>query len=239
MNNPIDTLPVKRQLQKCAAEFIGTFALVFFGCGAASFDVMSGLGGGLGHLGVSLVFGGVIMVMILATGHLSGAHFNPAVTIAFAVSNKFSWSQVPGYLIAQFTAAIIAAYFVAELSQVSASTGATIPYISIDGAFALEAVLTFFLMFVISSVATDSRAVGELAGVAIGGTVTIAALVGGPLTGASMNPARSLGPAFVSGELQFMPLYFGAPIVGAIVGALTYNFIRCYPEGIDRADGCC
>ncbi|MDP6940686.1 MAG: MIP family channel protein [Planctomycetota bacterium] len=236
-------LPKNPFLQKCAAEFIGTFALVFFGCGAASFDALPGLGGGLGHLGVSLVFGSTIMVMIFATGHLSGAHFNPAVTISFAVTKKFKWTQVPGYILAQCMGATVAALLLASIVEgsigaSSTSLGATLPLVETDTAFLLEAVFSFFLMFVISAVATDSRAVGELAGIAIGGTVALIALVGGPLTGASMNPARSLGPALATGRLDFMPLYIAGPLVGAVVGALVYEKIRCEKEDTG-ASGCC
>jgi len=228
----------RQLLQKVGAEFVGTFALLFVGCGAIM--VNAGWGGGLGHVGVCLAFGLVIMVMIYATGHISGAHFNPAVTVAFASIGRFPWKNVPAYIVGQVLAALIA---VASLKMVLgevADFGATIPTVGLGSAFAMELILTFFLMFVITAVATDSRAEGAMAGLAIGGTVALAALFGGPISGASMNPARSLGPALMSGLLQDIWLYIVAPVLGAVLGAWTYRAVQCEstPESAD-AEGCC
>ena len=224
--------------RKVGAEMIGTFAMVFSACGAI---VVSAETGAFGQMGIAFVFGLVIMVMIYATGHISGAHFNPAVTIAFAASKRFPWNQVPAYIFGQLVAATFAAYLIAELIGTSAHLGATLPSTSLADAFMIEVLITAFLMFVISAVATDSRAVGELAGLAIGGTVALAALFAGPLTGASMNPARSLGPALMAGVMDAQWLYVAAPIVGACLGAFAYGIVRC-DDNVDSGDdvgGCC
>lgn len=209
--------------RRALADAIGTFALVFVGCGAV---VVDGLHDGVvGHFGISAAFGLVVGAMIFATGHLSGAHFNPAVTVAFAVIGAFPWRDVPAYIGAQTVAAIAAALAVAGLAGTSAQLGATLPGVPWPQAFAIEVLLTFFLMFVIAAVATDARAHGSQAGIAIGGTVAMCALMGGPLTGASMNPARSLGPALVAGVAEGQWLYVVAPVIGAALGALAYRFV--------------
>jgi aquaporin NIP len=225
-----------RQLQKCMAEFIGSFALIFFACGAAAINIE------LGTLGIGLVFGAVIMVMILATGHISGAHFNPAVTLAFAVDGRFKWSQVPYYIVAQCLGCVAGALTLSMvINDPFSSLGLTqaASDVSHTSLFVIEFVLTFILMFVISAVATDSRAVGELAAVAIGGCVAIAAMVFGPLTGASMNPARSIGPAIATANYNDLIFYIIAPILGAICGTLFYSTIRCDEEQDSDAAGCC
>ena len=205
------------------AEMIGTFAMVFAGCGAI---VVQAQTGALGHVGVCLTFGLVITAMIFATGHLSGAHFNPSVTLAFASLGRISWRSVPPYIASQLLAALAAAALIRSTIGTEASLGATTHELAIGSAFALEVVLTFFLMFVITAVATDGRIKGSHAAIPIGATVALCALMGGPLTGASMNPARSLGPAIVSGTLQGQWLYVVAPIVGALLGAFSYQAIR-------------
>jgi aquaporin NIP len=205
------------------AESIGTFALVFAGAGAIMVDAKTHA---LGHVGVAIAFGLVIMVMIYAVGHVSGAHFNPAVSFAFALTRHFPWPRVAAYWLAQAAGALIAAAILrASLGNI-ADVGATLPAGSQGQAFLWEVVLTFFLMFVILSVATDTRAVGEAAAIAIGGTVGLDAMFGGPISGASMNPARSLGPAVISGQLDGLWIYLVAPLVGAALGALAYQFVR-------------
>jgi MIP family channel proteins len=205
------------------AELIGTFALVFAGCGAIMVDANTHA---LGHVGVAISFGLVIMAMIYAVGHVSGAHFNPAVTFAFALSRHFPWPRVVGYWTAQLAGALAAAAILrASLGNV-AHVGATLPSASQGQSFLWELVLTFFLMFVIVAVATDTRAVGEAAAIAVGGTVGLDAMFGGPISGASMNPARSAGPAIVSGDLHALWLYVVAPLAGAALGALTYQLVR-------------
>jgi MIP family channel proteins len=205
------------------AEFIGTFALVFAGAGAIMVDAKTHA---IGHVGVAISFGLVIMAMIYAVGHVSGAHFNPAVSLAFALGRHFPWGRVGAYWVAQLGGAIAAAAILRGSLGDVAHVGATLPSGSQGQAFLWELVLTFFLMFVIMAVATDTRAVGEAAAIAIGGTVGLDAMFGGPVTGASMNPARSLGPALVSGDLHALWLYLMAPLAGAVLGALAYQFVR-------------
>lgn len=210
-------------LRRNSAELIGTYALVTAGCGAIMVDATTGE---LGHIGVALTFGLVIVVMIAAMGHLSGAHFNPAVTLAFALTRHFPWREVPAYIGAQLIGAIAASYSLLALFGPVANIGATLPAGSAMQSFFLEILLTAVLMFVILAVATDTRAVGELAALAIGFTVALDAMWGGPISGASMNPARSFGPALVSGLWQDHWLYWLGPIVGAVIGALLYQFVR-------------
>jgi len=211
--------------RRAAAEGIGAFALVFAGCGAIVTDTVHA--GVLGAVGVSLVFGLVIMAMVYATGHLSGAHLNPAVTLAFALTRHFPHREALAYIGAQLLGAIAAAaLLLAVWPSQPASLGATLPSVGAGSALVYEAVLTAFLMFVIMAVATDTRAVGAGAAIAIGGTVGLDALFGGPITGASMNPARSIGPALVSGELHDLWIYIVAPVAGAAIGALAYQLVR-------------
>jgi aquaporin NIP len=205
------------------AEAIGTFALVFAGAGAIVVDAKTHA---LGHVGVAIVFGLVIMAMIYAVGHISGAHFNPSVSFAFALTRHFPWRRAGAYWLAQVAGAVAAAGLLRASLGDHAHVGATLPSGSQTQAFLWELILTFFLMFVIMSVATDTRAVGEAAAIAIGGTVGLDAMFGGPITGASMNPARSIGPALVSGDLHALWLYIAAPLAGAALGALAYQFVR-------------
>ena len=200
------------------AEAVGTFILVFAGCGAIAV-------GGLGSTGVAVVFGLAIMSMIYAFGHVSGAHFNPAVTAAFAAGRHFPTRRVVPYWAAQTGGAIAgAALLRATLGDVP--LGVTHPTAGDAQAVVWEVVLTFILMLVIVAVATDTRAVGEAAAIAIGGAVALGALVGGPISGASMNPARSLGPAIVSGDLSGLWIYLVAPPAGAIAAALVYRYLH-------------
>ena len=197
--------------------------MVTAGCGAI---VVNHATGALGHVGIAASFGLVIMVMIAATGHLSGAHFNPAVTVAFAVTRHFSWREVPAYLGGQLFGAVVGAFTLRAAFGSEVGLGETVPSGSSLQSLGIETLLTAVLMFVIVSVATDTRAVGELAAVAIGGTVALDALWGGPISGASMNPARSFGPALVTGVWQAHWLYWVGPIAGAILGATLYQLLR-------------
>ena len=206
-----------------AAEFAGAFALVFAGCGALMVDAKTGQ---LGHVGVAITFGLVITAMVYAVGHVSGAHLNPAVTAAFALTRHFPWTRVPAYWAAQIAGALAAAALLrASLGNI-AHVGATLPSGSQAQSFLWELVLTAFLMLVIMAVATDTRAVGEAAAIAIGATVGLDAMFGGPISGASMNPARSIGPAVVGTEFHALWLYIVAPLIGAVLGAAIYQFIR-------------
>lgn len=186
--------------------------------------------GELGHVGVSLTFGLIILVMRAAVGHISGAHFNPAVTIAFAVTRHFPWREVFIYVVAQLLGAVLGVLTLRLLIGDVASLGAILPSGSPWQSFGLEIILTAFLMFVIISVATDGRAVSSPAAIAIGFTVALDALWGGPISGASMNPARSFAPALVSGIWTDQWVYWIAPIVGATIGAILYQFLREEPK---------
>jgi MIP family channel proteins len=211
--------------RRAAAEAIAAFALVFAGCGAVVADAR--YGGALGTVGIALVFGLVIMVMIYAIGHLSGAHINPAVTIAFTLTRHFSSRDAVVYVGAQLVGATTAALcLLAVWTDKPASLGATVPTVGAGSALIYEALLTAFLMFVIMAVATDTRAVGSAAAIAIGGTIGLDALVGGPVTGASMNPARTFGPALASGEWHEFWVYVAGPLLGAALGALAYQAVR-------------
>ena len=216
----------RRLARALLAEAIGTFALVFAGCGAIMVDAKTHA---LDHVGVAISFGLVIMVMIYAVGHISGAHFNPAVTAAFAISRHFPWPSVAAYWAAQLAGALAAALVLRGSLGNIAHIGATLPAGSNGQAVLWEGVLTFFLMFVIMAVATDTRAVGEAAAIAIGGTVGLDAMFGGPITGASMNPARSIGPAVAAGDYASLWVYVVAPLAGATLAAITYQVLRAGP----------
>jgi len=212
-------------IRRAAAEAFGVFALVFAGCGAIVAEAEDPAS--LGVVGIALVFGLIVMAMVYATGHLSGAHLNPAVTVAFVLTRHFPRAEAFAYLCAQFAGALAAAALLAAVwPGQPAALGTTLPAVGSGSALVYEAVLTAFLMFVIMAVATDTRAVGAAAAIAIGGTVGLDALFGGPVTGASMNPARSLGPALVSGELHDLWIYFAGPLAGAVAGALAYQLVR-------------
>jgi aquaporin NIP len=211
--------------RRAAAEGLAAFALVFAGCGAVVANVQ--YDGALGAVGISLVFGLIIMVMVYATGHLSGAHINPAVTIAFTLSRHFPGRDAAAYVVAQLAGASAGALaLLAVWPDGPGDLGATVPTVGVGSALVYEVLLTAFLMFVIMAVATDTRAVGAAAAIAIGGTVGLDALFGGPVTGASMNPARSFGPALAAGEWHDFWLYVVGPVVGAGLGAFAYQFVR-------------
>jgi MIP family channel proteins len=221
--------------RRLAAEFLGTFALVFAGAGAIMVDSTTHQ---LGHVGVAITFGLVIAAMIYAVGHVSGAHLNPAVSLAFALTRHFPWPRLGGYVAAQAAGALAAAALLRGSLGDVAHIGATLPAGSDRQSFMWEIVLTFLLMFVVMAVATDTRAVGEAAAIAVGATVGLDAMFGGPISGASMNPARSFGPAFVSGDLHALWIYLFAPPIGAALGALAYQFVRGEPAaGHAKASG--
>jgi len=212
-------------LRRASAEGLAAFALVFAGCGAAVAATRSG--DPAGTLGVALAFGLVVMVMVYATGHLSGAHINPAVTLAFTLSRHFAARDALAYVVAQVAGGIAGALLLlAVWPDRPAGLGATVPSVAAGSALVYELVMTAFLMFVIMAVATDTRAVGAAAAIAIGGTVGLDALLGGSVTGASMNPARSLGPAIAAGEWQDFWVYVAGPLLGAVAGAGAYQLVR-------------
>jgi aquaporin NIP len=218
LNRP--TLP-----RRAAAEGLAAFALVFAGCGAVVTNAR--YGGALGSVGIALVFGLVIMVMVYATGHLSGAHINPAVTVAFTLTRHFPARDALAYVAAQIAGATAGALLLLAMwTDKPGRLGATVPSVGSGSALVYEIVLTAFLMFVIMAVATDTRAVGAAAAIAIGATVGLDALFGGPVTGASMNPARSFGPALAAGDWHVFWVYVVGPIAGAALGALAYQLVR-------------
>jgi aquaporin NIP len=211
--------------RRAAAEGLAAFALVFAGCGAAVANAR--YGAALGAVGVALAFGLVIMVMVYATGHLSGAHINPAVTIAFTLTRHFPARDAVAYVAAQVAGATAGALLLLAMwTDKPARLGATVPTVGGGAALVYEVVLSAFLMFVIMAVATDTRAVGAAAAIAIGATVGLDALFGGPVTGASMNPARSFGPALAAGEWHMFWVYLAGPLLGAYAGALAYGVVR-------------
>ena len=218
---------VSPMLRACVAEFVGTSGLLFAGTGAIMVNDLSG--GQVTHLGIGLTFGLIVAAMIFATGHISGAHINPAVTLAFALCRHFPWRRVPLYVAAQLTGAAAAGLTLLAILGDVAHMWATLPTGSDPQALGLEVMLTFFLMFVIMAVATDARAEGGLAAVAIGATVALESTFAGPIAGASMNPARSLGPALVGWTWTSQWLYVVGPVVGAAVAALLYTWL-CGPN---------
>lgn len=213
-----------RATGKFAAEFLGTFVMVFAGTGAIVIDQVHG--GVIGHVGVALTFGLVVMAMIQTFGDISGAHLNPAVTLAFAVAGRFPWSRVAGYIFAQLGGAFAASGLLKFLFPASATLGATLPAGSSDQAFVLEVVLTAILMLTILSVSTGAKEKGMTAAIAIGGVVGLGAMFAGPACGASMNPARSLAPAVVSGNFQHLWLYPAATLIGALMAVPLCKLVR-------------
>lgn len=203
-------------MKKLLAETLGTFTLVFAGTGAIVINAASH--GAITHAGIALTFGLVVLAMIHTFGDVSGAHLNPAVTLAFAVARRFSWSEVPGYIGAQLVGAFSASGLLLLLYPESpASLGATLPAGSALQSFVLELVLTAILMLTILSVSTGGKEKGITAGIAIGGVIALEAMFAGPASGASMNPARSLAPALVGGHLAHLWIYLLAPVLGALI----------------------
>lgn len=211
-------------MKRYAAEAIGTFALVFCGTGAIIINQHSG--GVIGHPGIAVTFGLIVMAMIYAFGNLSGAHFNPAVTIAFSLAGLFKWKEVPAYILAQLAGAFLASGLLKVMFPASEFLGATIPAGPAMQSFVLEIVLTFFLMLVILFTSQGSREAGILAGMAIGATVLLEAMFAGPVSGASMNPARSIAPAIVSGHFSALWIYIAAPLTGAALATGVWRLMK-------------
>jgi len=211
-------------MKKYISELIGTFAMIFCGTGAMTINEVTG--GDVSHVGIAITWGFIVIAMIYAFGDVSGAHFNPAVSIAFAVAKKFSWKEVPKYILAQFLGALLASLVLLFLFPTSETYGATIPTIDPIRAFVLELILTFILMLTIINVSTGSKEVGVVAGIAIGGVVLLEAMFAGPVTNASMNPVRSIAPALVSGHLEHLWLYILAPIIGAVLAISTCKLVK-------------
>jgi aquaporin NIP len=234
--DPMSTLARPELPRRALAEGIAVFALVFAGCGAIVADAQ--YDGALGTVGVAVAFGLIIMAMVYATGHLSGAHINPAVTLAFTLTRHFPARDAVVYVGAQLSGAVAgAALLLAIWPDRPADLGATMPTVGVGSTLVYEAAMTAILMFVIMAVATDTRAVGAAAAIAIGGTIALNSLFGGPVTGASINPARSFGPALASGEWTHFWIYVLGPAAGASIGALAYQLVRGEHPAPPIADG--
>ena len=203
--------------------------MVFCGTGAMTINEVTG--GDVTHVGIAITWGLIVMAMIYAFGETSGAHFNPAVTIAFAYAKKFAWKEVPLYITAQILGAFLASFTLLFLFPDSELLGSTIPKIDVWRAFVLELLLTFFLMVVIINVSTGSKEIGIIAGIAVGGVILLEAMFAGPVTNASMNPARSLAPNLVSGNINGLWLYIIAPILGALLAVVSCKLVK--------DDNCC
>lgn len=211
-------------MKRYIAEILGTFALVF--CGTGAIIINQQTSGAITHVGIAITFGLIVMAMIYALGHISGAHLNPAVTIAFTLAKKFKAKQVTPYIISQLAGAFLASFVLNYLFPTNEFLGATIPSGTPMQSFILECILTFFLMLVIIHVATGSKEQGMFAGLAIGSTVLLEAMFAGPVSGASMNPARSLAPAIVSGHMEHLWVYLTATILGAALAIPIWKFLN-------------
>lgn len=214
-------------MKKYIAEFIGTYTMVFCGTGAIVIDQVSG--GAITHIGVALTFGMVVLAMIYALGDVSGAHINPAVTTAFVLAGRIKKNEAVWYIIFQVAGALLASFSLKLLFPQNQTLGATMPAGSDMQSFVLETILTFFLMFVIMNVSTGDKEKGITAGIAIASVVGLEALFAGPICGASMNPARSIAPAIVSGNMQLishMWIYMIAPVIGACLSVFVFKFIQ-------------
>lgn len=224
-------------LKKFLAEAVGIFTIVFTGCG--SLMIAARFPGSIASETIPVIFGLSVAIMVYALGHISGAHFNPAVTAAFALFRHFPAKEVFAYWAAQFSGSFLAVLFLSWLLPEGAVYGAALPRLPLFQAFCWEALLTFFLMFVIIAVATDTRAAGIMAGTAIGAAVALGAFVGGPLTGAAMNPARALAPLFFEKQLAVFWIYLAGPFAGAAAAAWLYEMIRCDQAPQTKTGGCC
>ncbi|XP_057491271.1 aquaporin NIP2-1-like [Actinidia eriantha] len=213
-----------RFLRKVVAEVIATYLLVFVTCGSAALSGSDEYK--VSKLGASVAGGLIVTVMIYAVGHISGAHMNPAVTLAFAAVRHFPWKQVPFYAAAQLTGAISAAFTLHILLDPIKHVGTTSPSGTDVQALIMEMVVTFSMMFVTSAVATDTKAIGELAGIAVGSAVCITSILAGPISGGSMNPARTIGPAIASNYYKGLWVYVVGPVSGTLLGAWSYSVIR-------------
>ncbi len=211
-------------MKKYTSEFIGTFCLVFSGTGAIVINDASG--GAITHVGIALTFGLIVTAMIYAIGDISGAHINPAVTIGFWAARRLSGRDVMPYIMSQCAGALLASVFLRVLFVEHQTLGATMPSGATFQSFFMEFVLTFMLMFVILNVSADAKETGIMAGIAVGSTVALGALFGGPISGASMNPARSIAPALVSGNLETLWIYLIAPVLGSYTAVLIFRLVR-------------
>jgi len=213
-------------MKKLIAEALGTFTMIFCGTGAMTINEITN--GDISHVGVAMTWGLIVMAMIYAFGEISGAHFNPAVTISFAFAKKFEWTNVPKYIGAQLIGAICASALLWFLFPESLTLGETTPMEGFPAykAFIIEFLLTFFLMVVIINVSTGSKEIGTMAAIAVGAVVLLEAMFAGPITKASMNPARSIAPALFTGNYQYLWLYVTAPILGALAAVMSCKLVK-------------
>ena len=211
-------------MKKCVAEFFGTFALVFAGTGAIVINSISG--GAITHIGIALTFGLIVLAMIYTIGDISGAHLNPAVTIGFFAARRFPGSEVLPYVTIQLLGATAASLLLRFLFPQAETLGMTLPVAGLAQSFILEVVLTLLLMWVILSVSTGAQEKGITAGIAIGSVIALEAMFAGPISGASMNPARSFGPALVSLHLEHLWIYCVATVLGALLAVPLCRLIR-------------
>jgi aquaporin NIP len=211
-------------VRRSVAEIIGTFALVFCGTGAIIIDIETG--GAVSHAGVAITFGLIVMAMIYGLGEISGAHLNPAVSIAFTLAGRLPAKALAPYIASQITGALLASVLLRVLFPDNSLLGSTVPAGSPLQSFVLELILTFILMLVIMGVATGPKEQGLFAGIAIGGVILLEAMFAGPICGASMNPARSLAPAFVSGHFESLWVYLTAPIAGAALAIPIWKYLN-------------
>lgn len=225
---PVPDISLTRKL---GAEFVGTFILIF--AATAGPIVNEKYNHAETLIGNAACAGLAVMIIILSTGHISGAHLNPSLTIAFAAVRHFPWVQVPAYIVAQVSASICASFALKGVFHPFLHGGVTVPSVSTGQAFALEFLITFNLLFVVTAVSTDTRAVGELAGIAVGATVMLNILVAGPSSGGSMNPVRTLGPAVAAGNYKALWVYLLAPTLGALAGAAIYTLVKLRDEEAD------
>ncbi len=216
-------------MKRYLAEFLGTFALVFAGTGAIIINDVSG--GAVSHVGIALTFGLIVMVMIRSLGDISGAHINPAVTLGFWAAHRLPNRKVFPYILSQCLGAVAASLTMRALFMDHLSLGATLPSGSVFQSVVLEVILTFLLMFVILCVSTGAKEKGFMTGAAVGAVVGLESLFAGPISGASMNPARSFGPALVTGDMDSLWIYFLAPVIGSYLAVLG---CRCIQK-----PGCC
>lgn len=210
-------------MKQYLAELIGTFALVF--CGTGAIIINQETAGTISHAGIAITFGLIVMAMIYALGNISGAHLNPAVTIAFTIAQRFPLAKVIPYIISQLAGAVLASSVLKLLFPLNQLLGATIPNGTVQQSFLLEFILSFLLMLVIINVATGSKEQGMFAGLAVGSTVLLEAMFAGPVSGASMNPARSFGPAVVSGHVEYLWLYLVATTAGAMLAIPVWKYL--------------
>jgi len=220
-------------MRRAVAEALGTFFLVLMGCGAIIVNDL--FGGFIGHFGIAMAFGAIVMIMIYAIGNISGAHMNPAVSLGFALAGRIEARTLLWYLPSQAIGAITASVLLRLAFPAHETLGATLPSLPPISALLIEALMTALLMFVILNVSTGHMEKGIMAGVAVGGTIALEALVAGPLTGASMNPFRSLAPALVSGHMEYLWLYLAGPVLGVLIAFPSCRLIQgeecCLPVG--------